>query len=48
MARGLARIWSAIRFSAGMLILTGVFVLAHGLVLVHELTDASASEVERP
>jgi hypothetical protein len=40
--------WSAIRFSAGMLIVTGVFVLAHGLVFVYELAGTYASEPERP
>jgi hypothetical protein len=29
--------WSGIRYSAGMMILTTVFVLSHGLLLVHEL-----------
>jgi hypothetical protein len=34
----LARTWSRVRFTAGMAILSAVFVISHGLLLVHELT----------
>ena len=30
--------WDRLRFTAGMTILSAVFVISHGLVLVHELT----------
>ena len=43
----LARTWSALRFTTGMAILSVVFVVSHGLVLVHELTQ-SAIAVEPP
>lgn len=32
------RTWSQLRFTAGMTILSAVFVVSHGLVLVHDLT----------
>jgi hypothetical protein len=38
-----AGIASAIRVSAGMLILAGVFLVAHGLLLVHDLGAAEPS-----
>ena len=38
MSANLARTWSRLRFTAGMTILSAVFVISHGLVLVHELT----------
>ena len=39
------RVWSTLRFTAGMTILTLVFMVSQGLVLVHELAhDAAATE----
>ena len=39
------RAWSTLRFTAGMTILTLVFMVSQGLVLVHELAhDAAATE----
>lgn len=38
MSATLTRTWSRLRFTAGMTILSAVFVISHGLVLVHELT----------
>jgi hypothetical protein len=37
MSATLTRTWSQLRFTAGMTILSAVFVISHGLVLVHEL-----------
>jgi hypothetical protein len=37
--------WARLRFTAGMTILSAVFVISHGLVLVHELTQG---ETEHP
>jgi hypothetical protein len=34
----LTRTWSQLRFTAGMTILSAVFVVSHGLVLFHDLT----------
>jgi hypothetical protein len=42
MSTTLARTWSRLRFTAGMTILSAVFVISHGLVLVHELTHGEA------
>ena len=42
MSATLARTWSRVRFTAGMTILSAVFVISHGLVLVHELTRGGA------
>ena len=39
----MARAWSTFRFTAGMTILTLVFVVSQGLVLVHELTHGDAA-----
>jgi len=39
----MARAWSTFRFTAGMTILTLVFVVSQGLVLVHELTHGAAA-----
>jgi len=36
--RIVTRAWSTLRFTAGMTILTLVFMVSQGLVLVHELT----------
>jgi hypothetical protein len=38
MSEVLTRTWSKLRFTAGMTILSAVFVVSHGLVLVHDLT----------
>jgi hypothetical protein len=35
-----AQTWSAIRFFAGMLVLTVVFVVAHGLTVLHDLVGS--------
>ena len=41
----MTRVWSTLRFTAGMTILTLVFMVSQGLVLVHELAhDAAATE----
>jgi hypothetical protein len=37
MSATLTRTLSQLRFTAGMTILSAVFVISHGLVLVHEL-----------
>ena len=37
------RAWTTLRFTAGMTILTLVFVVSQGLVLVHELTHGTAA-----
>jgi hypothetical protein len=37
------RAWSTLRFTAGMTILTLVFMVSQGLVLVHELTHGDAA-----
>jgi hypothetical protein len=37
------RAWSTLRFTAGMTILTLVFMVSQGLVLVHELTHGAAA-----
>ena len=43
--RIVTRAWSTLRFTAGMTILTLVFMVSQGLVLVHELTHgAEATE----
>ena len=42
-ARAVERTWSAVRFGTGMAILSVVFVLSHGLLLVHELTQGASS-----
>ena len=39
----MARAWSTFRFTAGMTILTLVFVVSQGLVLVHELTHGTGA-----
>jgi hypothetical protein len=44
MASSFDRTWSALRFTTGMAILSVVFVVSHGLVLVHELTQAASPE----
>jgi hypothetical protein len=37
------RAWSTLRFTAGMTILTLVFMVSQGLVLVHELAHGAAA-----
>lgn len=46
MSTPLVRTWSAVRFTTGMAILSVVFVVSHGLVLVHELTQGPAPASE--
>ncbi len=38
----LATTWSLVRFTTGMAILSAVFVLSQGLVLVHDLAGGAA------
>ena len=38
-----ARTWSAVRFTTGMAILSVVFVVSHGLLFVHELTQSTGA-----
>ena len=42
MAASIDRTWSVLRFTTGMAILSVVFVVSHGLVLVHELAQAAS------
>ena len=44
----LERTWSALRFTTGMAILSVVFVVSHGLVLVHELTQGTSPSSDCP
>ena len=44
MASSLDRTWSVIRFTTGMAILSVVFVVSHGLLLVHELAQVASTE----
>lgn len=48
MSTTLARTWSQLRFTAGMTILSAVFVISHGLVLVHELARGEAESHRAP
>ena len=41
--RIVTRAWSTLRFTAGMTILTLVFMVSQGLVLVHELAHGAAA-----
>ena len=43
MASSFDRTWSALRFTTGMAILSMVFVVSHGLLLVHELAHLEHS-----
>ena len=38
--------WSTLRYATGMTILSLVFVVSHGLVLVHELVQGAAESTE--
>ena len=44
----LATTWSLVRFTTGMAILSAVFVLSQGLVLVHDLTGGGSVGAEAP
>ncbi len=44
----LASTWSLVRFTTGMAILSAVFVVSQGLVLVHDLAGATSAGTEAP